>query len=164
MFKINHILLLVCILFSTHAVANIDGVVQRVVDGDTIHVETVDGKKYKVRLLGIDAPELLQPYGMASKKNLKDLIQGRNVKIITNKKDRYKRVLGKILLEKKDINLIMVRQGFAWHYKRYIKDQAKNDVSLYSIAQDFAEDQQLGLWKEPISIPPWDWRRNNRGK
>ena len=120
MFKINHILLLVCILFSNHAVAHIDGVVQRVVDGDTIHVETVDGKKYKVRLLGIDAPELLQPYGMASKKNLKDLIQGRNVKIITNKKDRYKRVLGKILLEKKDINLIMVRLGFAWHYKRYI--------------------------------------------
>ena len=69
MFKINHTLLLVCILFSTHAVANIDGVVQRVVDGDTIHVETIDGKKYKVRLLGIDAPELSQPYGMASKKN-----------------------------------------------------------------------------------------------
>ena len=48
--------------------------VQRVVDGDTVHVEDEAGKKFKVRLTGIDAPEKNQSYGLASTYHLRELL------------------------------------------------------------------------------------------
>ena len=108
--------------------------VQRVVDGDTIHVVDKAGQKFKVRLTGIDAPEQNQPYGLASTYHLRGLLLNKLVLLKSKPKngkpysvDRYKRVLAKIILDGRDINLSQVLSGYAWHFKRYQKQQSSSD-------------------------------------
>lgn len=146
--------------------------VVRVADGDTVTVvkygEADCGKKCrsKIRLLGIDAPEMKMPYGEESKATLERLIKEANgivtVSFQENKKDRYKRIVGKLEANGKDLNLEMIKQGMAWYFKKYRKDVATSDQAKYEKAQKTAEDNRLGLWKASNPMPPWEWRRLNK--
>ncbi|MBT6326298.1 MAG: hypothetical protein HOJ35_10045, partial [Bdellovibrionales bacterium] len=122
--------LLIIILFSisTYTYGDFNAQVVRIVDGDTIQVIDSNGIKFKIRLLGIDTPELKQRFGYESSLSLKKIIDGKSVIIISKTEKnkpytlgRYKRIIGKIILNGKDINLEMVQKGMAWHYKKYIK-------------------------------------------
>ena len=121
-------------------------------DGDTITV--LQGKQQiKVRLFGIDAPELKQPYGKKSKQFLANLIAGKVVEVDENGKDRYKRTIGTIYLSNTDINAQMVESGYAWAYCKFSKE--------YTAQESKAKSQRLGLWRDQEPIPPWEWRREN---
>ena len=140
--------------------------VLRVVDGDTVHVEDEAGKKFKVRLTGIDAPEKNQSYGLASTYHLRGLLLNKIVLLKSKPKkgkpysvDRYKRVLAKIVLNGIDINLSQVISGYAWHFKRYQNQQSPSDRKLYSQAELHAKENNLGLWREKKPIAPWKWRK-----
>ena len=140
--------------------------VQRVVDGDTVHVIDKAGKKFKVRLTGIDAPEKNQPYGLASTYKLTEILINKLVLLKSKPNngkpytiDRYKRVLAKIILDGRDINLSQVLRGYAWHFKRYQKQQSPSDRELYSEAEIDAKKNKLGLWGEKNPIAPWKWRK-----
>ena len=158
------ILLVFLYMISASAYADIIGFVQKVVDGDTIHLKDDYGKLLKVRLLGIDAPEMDQSFGFESREMLVNLVEGERVIIDSRKKDRYKRILGKIYLDDMDVNLTMISKGLAWHYKRYRKDQLKRDIPIYSEAEQTAKDNAIGLWSDTAFIPPWEWRQNKRRK
>ena len=151
-------------MISASAYADIIGFVQKVVDGDTILLTDDYGKLHKVRLLGIDAPEIDQSFGFESREMLVNLVEGERVIIDSRKKDRYKRILGKIYLDDMDVNLTMISKGLAWHYKRYRKDQLKRDIPIYSEAEQTAKDNAIGLWSDTAFIPPWEWRQNKRRK
>lgn len=140
--------------------------VQRVVDGDTVHVIDKAGKKFKVRLTGIDAPEKNQPYGLAATYKLTEILINKLVLLKSKPNngkpytiDRYKRVLAKIILDGRDINLLQVLRGYAWHFKRYQKQQSPSDRELYSEAEIDAKKNELGLWGEKNPIAPWKWRK-----
>ena len=140
--------------------------VQRVVDGDTVHVVNKAGKKFKVRLTGIDAPEKNQPYGLAATYKLTEILINKLVLLKSKPNngkpytiDRYKRVLAKIILDGRDINLSQVLRGYAWHFKRYQKQQSPSDRELYSEAEIDAKKNELGLWEEKNPIAPWKWRK-----
>ena len=140
--------------------------VQRVVDGDTVHVVNKAGKKFKVRLTGIDAPEKNQPYGLAATYKLTEILINKLVLLKSKPNngkpytvDRYKRVLAKIILDGRDINLSQVLRGYAWHFKRYQKQQSPSDRELYSEAEIDAKKNELGLWGEKNPIAPWKWRK-----
>ena len=146
--------------------ADFSAKVQRVVDGDTIYVVDNFGQKFKVRLTGIDAPEQNQPYGLESTYHLKKLLLNKLVLLKSKPKkgkpyslDRYKRVLAKIIFDGKDINLSQVLGGYAWHYKRYQKQQSPSDRESYSQAELNAKKNKLGLWGEKKPIAPWKWRK-----
>ena len=158
------ILLVFLYMISASAYADIIGIVQKVVDGDTIHLTDDNGKLHKVRLLGIDAPEMDQSFGFESREMLVNLVEGERVIIDSRKKDRYKRILGKIYLDDMDVNLTMISKGLAWHYKRYRKDQLKRDIPIYSEAEQTAKDNAIGLWSDTAFIAPWEWRQNKRRK
>ena len=158
------ILLVFMVMTSVYAYADIIGIVQKVVDGDTIHLTDDNGKLHKVRLLGIDAPEMDQSFGFESREMLVNLVEGERVIIEYRKKDRYKRILGKIYLDDMDVNLTMISKGLAWHYKRYRKDQSKQDIPIYSEAEQIAKDNAIGLWSDTALLPPWEWRQNKRRK
>ena len=143
--------------------------VQRVVDGDTVHVIDKAGKKFKVRLTGIDAPEKNQPYGLAATYKLTEILINKLVLLKSKPNngkpytvDRYKRVLAKIILDGRDINLSQVLRGYAWHFKRYQKQQSPSDRELYSEAEIDAKKNKLGLWGEKNPIAPWKWRKINK--
>ena len=124
----------------------------RVVDGDTIRAET-KGKEIKIRLVEIDAPEMNQPFGAQSKNFLNRLLYEKDVTLIAQGEDRYGRVLGNLFSNELNVNMLMVKFGFAWVYDEYAKNS-----SLYKY-QDQAKAENLGLWRAKDPIAPWMWRK-----
>src|SRR5438105_1826482 len=95
------------------------GTVVRISDGDTLVILTSAKRQYKVRLAGIDAPESKQAFGTRSKQSLADLAFQRSAVVHFYKKDRYGRIVGKVVVGNTDVCLEQIRRGFAWHYKQY---------------------------------------------
>ena len=121
------------VLFSPQIFADVSGVISRVIDADTVVLKSDQGINYKIRLLGIDAPEINQVYGKEATRYLSNKVLGKNLKVLGKNKDRYHRLLGKLILNGNDINLDLVKNGMAWHYKLYKKSQEKKDQLLYLV-------------------------------
>ncbi len=75
------------------------------------------------------------------------------------KRDRYGRIVGKVLLDGIDVCLEQVKAGFAWHYKKYQHEQSVEDQRLYAEAEIRAREEGLGLWRENNPNSPWEYRR-----
>jgi micrococcal nuclease len=116
--------------------------VTRVVDGDTYVIETGE----KVRMIGIDAPEMSTDFGNDAKEHLKTLIEGKTIELQPDKKtgdkDRYNRLLRYAILNGEDINLRMVCDGFAIAYTKFKFSKAES----YTSCQINAEGSDLGMW------------------
>lgn len=138
----------------------ITGRVVNVHDGDTLTVLDESHTQHKIRLAGIDAPELGQAYGRASRDYLAKEVAGKTVSIEWNKHDKYGRTVGKVLLDGKDECLEQVMAGFAWHYKKYEREQTPEDRRIYSAAEQDAREAKRGLWQDREPLPPWEWRKN----
>ena len=134
------------------------GKVVGITDGDTITVLDAGKTEHKVRLMGIDAPEKKQDFGNESKKALSYYIYQKEVTVEYKKQDRYKRKVGKVILDNQDICLQMVKDGMAWHYKDYEKEQSKTDRDLYSQAELKARESRLGLWQDSKATAPSAFR------
>jgi endonuclease YncB( thermonuclease family)/methylphosphotriester-DNA--protein-cysteine methyltransferase len=136
----------------------IEGQVINVHDGDTITVLDKDKKKFHIRLQGIDAPELKQARGAESQANLSRMVMGKQVSIIWTKVDKYRRTVGTIMLNGKDMNIEQVKAGLAWHFKKYADEQDPKDRVTYARAEEEARAARLGLWQDPNPTPPGDYR------
>jgi endonuclease YncB( thermonuclease family) len=134
------------------------GKVVGITDGDTITVLDADKTEHKIRLMGIDAPEKKQDFGNESKKALSNYIYQKEITVEYKKQDRYKRKVGKIILGKQDICLQMIKDGMAWHYKDYEREQPKIDRDLYSQAELKAREEKKGLWQDSKAIAPSTFR------
>ncbi|MDB6117318.1 MAG: putative prophage MuMc02, nuclease [Verrucomicrobiaceae bacterium] len=132
----------------------IAGKVVSVHDGDTLTLQSGGrgSKKLKVRLEGIDAPEIGQPYGDVSRQALNNMVYGRMVTIVPVTVDKYGRTVGRVVLGRLDVNGEMVRIGLAWWYDRYSQDAG------LSQAQQQARYYHWGLWRDENPTPPWTWR------
>ena len=124
-----------------------------VTDGDIIGVLIEGKKKVTVRLNGIDAPEIGQDYSAKAKQALSKRIHEKQVTVKVSGKDKHGRSIGDVFLNKEDINLWLVANGYAWHYKRFSKD-----VTLAN-AEVKAQDAKIGLWSMTKPMAPWDYRR-----
>ena len=135
---------------------SVSGRVVSVADGDTITIIGDGNAQYKIRLNAIDAPEKSQAFGQKSKQQLSNYVFGKDVTVTWKSKDKYGRVLGTVFVGGKDINLQMVRDGYAHHYKRFDNSPA------YAAAETEARQKRRGLWSDPNPISPEDYR--HRGK
>ena len=86
----------------------------------------------------------------------------RQVIVQSDKRDRYGREVGTVLVNGKDANLEQVTRGFAWHYKAYEREQSTNDRKLYDFAEQQARAGRRGLWADVDPVPPWDFRHSKR--
>jgi len=136
----------------------ITGKVVGVHDGDSITVLAAGNVQLKVRLEGIDAPELKQAFSQQSKEALSGLVFGKTVNLHVTGKDRYKRTLAVVVVEGVNVNLELVRRGMAWRYDKYSKDAA------LLAAQDEAKAARRGLWADAAPVPPWEWRTKAKTK
>ena len=144
---------------SAFATKTLQGRVVKVADGDTITVLDAGNVQHRIRLDKIDAPEKNQPFGEASRKHLAAFVADQIVEVEWTKKDKYGRILGTvwaILPTRTDVNLQMVKDGFAWHYKHF------DSTPSYAAAETAARTAKRGLWKDPAPIPPHMFR--NTGK
>lgn len=127
-------------------------------DGDTLTGLSSDKEQVKVRLDAIDAPELGQAFGQTSKKALSDKVFGRQVVVLRKTIDRYGRTIGHVLVDGRDVNLEMLEEGMAWHYKHFDRNARLSD------AEASARAARKGLWGDAEPVPPWDWRQSRRDK
>lgn len=130
--------------------------VRSVYDGDTVVVGCDQGK-LKVRVYGIDAPEMgQQPWGEQSRDLLRSLAPAGPVRVRVVDTDNYGRTVAQLLSEDQDLGLTMVRQGGAVVYEQY------NRFESYRTAQAQARQEQLGVWSRPgAQQKPWEWRKLN---
>jgi len=160
---IKALLVLSALLLSASAQPqSIFGKVVGVSEGDTITVLDAYKQQHKVRLDGIDAPESKQAYGSGAKQSLSDLVFGKTVTVNILTKDRYRRVLGRVTLDGKNINLEQVNRGFAWFYRFYAKGLRPEDAAAYEQAEAIARKEKRGLRADGEPMPPWDYRRSGR--
>lgn len=135
-------------------VTQLHGIVTDVHDGDTLKLQS--GKEtVKIRLAYIDAPELSQLYGYASKTSLEELTLRKRVEATCIGKDRYGRLLCTLLVGADDINAMQVKRGMAWAYLHY----APKGTPLKAL-QEIAMKSQRGLWSEPNPEAPWKYRHD----
>ena len=146
--------ILLLLLISTNLLSlELKGKIIHISDGDTVHLLTDKKEKIKIRLNDIDAPENKQAYGNKSKENLKNYIYQKNVVVEYKNKDKYKRVLGTIYYQNRDINLQQIKDGYAWVYKKY-----SNNKTYYK-AEKLARDKRVGLWIDKNPLEPWEFRK-----
>jgi endonuclease YncB( thermonuclease family) len=172
--KIFGLALALIVAFCPVGAEVLTGHVVGVTDGDTITVLDAAKVQHKIRVAGIDAPEKKQAFGQVSKENLSRLVFDKEVDIEWTKLDRYKRIVGKVLVASPncssacartfDAGLSQVGAGLAWWYRKYAKEQPAADHPKYEKAEQGAQSRQQGLWSDKSPIAPWDWRSGNRGE
>ena len=150
--------LFLAILAGPLRAAEYAGKVVSISDGDTLTLLVPDGvrfKQVKVRLGEIDTPESKQPYGTRAQQTLSDLAFGQQARVVVQDTDRFGRTVGRVYVGSVDVNAEMVKQGAAWVYRQYAKDQ-----SLFRLEEQ-AKSAKRGLWGLPEAerCPPWDWRK-----
>ncbi len=137
---------------------SLTGNVIKIVDGDTFDILTDSITTVRIRMNGIDCPERKQDYYQVSKDALIKYIFGKNVQLITYGTDRYKRTIADVFYNNKNINIAMIKNGFAWYYKKY-----SSDKEMAKAEQD-ARASKIGLWQMANPIAPWDFRRSKKKK
>ena len=131
--------------------------------GDSVNVIDTNGKKHKLRLAYIDAPETNQAHGMASRDALRSVLNGQKVEVIVFELDQYRREVAKIMLDGQDVNQWLLEQGHVWHYVSIAKrKQNKLDYADYAYAEAVARQVRLGLWQQRAPLAPWTFRKNQR--
>ena len=144
-------ILFAVMLGASPALADVSGRVSRVHDGDTF---TLAGQK--VRIWGIDAPELKQQCGgvacgTAARDALQQLVRSRTVVCVQVDRDRYKRIVASCRAAGRDLGEAMVRSGNALDYRRYSRGR-------YRDAERAAQARRVGMWSGEFE-KPWEYRR-----
>ena len=130
--------------------------VSRIADGDSFTLVR-EGRETEVRLYGIDAPEQAQPFYRKAETFTRKMLQKGRIELKEVDRDRYGRTVAWVYVDSQCLNKELVRHGLAWHYKHHSKD-----LHLARL-EDSARNVKAGLWSDPLSIPPWEYRKR-KGK
>ena len=135
-----------------------DARVIAVMDGDTVMVLR-DGKKIKVRMANIDAPESDQAYGKESRQALLDRVLQKQVRIKSQAVDSYGRMIAEIRVDGRSVNEEQLRNGMAWEYSHF-----HSNKHLLALGKQ-AQQEQRGLWSQSGQpIAPEQWRKTHPDK
>ena len=122
-------------------------------DGDTVLVLLGNNIQKILRLSEVDCPETGQAFGKNAKQFTSSQIFGKNIEFIETDIDRYGRTIAKIYYDNKYLSAEIIKAGLGWWYYHY-----SNNKNLKMI-EDEASKNKIGLWSDPNSIPPWEWRK-----
>jgi endonuclease YncB( thermonuclease family) len=147
-------LILLLIIFNFYQVKEYSGKIVYVIDGDTFILQTTE-ERLKIRMDCIDAPEKDQDFGSESKNFLERFLY-KECKVFSKSSDLYGRTIGMLYVDNINVNLLSIREGFSWHYKKYSSD------SVFTRAEIKAREGKKGLWSNSEAIAPWVWRILNK--
>jgi micrococcal nuclease len=138
--------------------ADFTGPVVGVIDGDTIEV-LHSQRPERIRLHGIDCPEKGQAFGQPAKEATSTAVFGKEVRLHTHGKDKYRRTIADVLLpDGTNVNQRLVQDGWCWWYEKH----APKDLALQQSQQE-AKETKRGLWADANPVPPWLYRRLRSG-
>lgn len=162
--RVPLVTLTLCLLVATCADADtLAATVVGVHDGDSLVVRDAAGKPREVRIIGIDAPETGQPSGDDSRANLEKLAGGKQVVVNYDTVDSSNRIIGKVLVDGRDVGLEQLGGGFAWAYQHFPNEQTPGEQRTYRDSEALARRNRLGLWKAFSPQAPWEYRAAYRG-
>ena len=124
-----------------------------VIDGDTVTVADEEQRLHRIRVMGLDAPELAQPYGSTAKEALARLILHKELHVLPTGLDKYDRELAVLRYDSVigpiDVAETMISAGHAFSYG-----------GQHYKAQEYAAERRLGVWADlRYQERPWLYRR-----
>lgn len=127
-----------------------------VTDGDTLWAQPEEGgKPVRIRIDGIDAPEICQAGGQSARDALAARVKGRAVELAVRGEDDYGRTVAGVLVDGEDIAGWMVGQGHAWSYR------GKRGAARYASLQKQAQSERRGVFSDASAVPPRVFRKRN---
>ena len=130
--------------------------VTHVTDGDTLWVRPLaGGEAFKLRLQGLDAPEICQNWGRESRAALERRLARRTVTVVVSRHDDYGRALARVRLDGEDVGAWMVRQGHAWSYRW------RRSPGPYAAEEAQAASARRGLFADATAQRPRDFRQQH---
>lgn len=142
------LLLLVCLLVPGPALAEVV-TVESVQSGDSVRLNNGE----RVRLFGLDAPELAQPHGPEAREWLAKRVEGLRVTVETHGRDTFGRQYVVLVVNHRKINQELVAAGYAW----WDQKNFPGEVDLERLQRE-AKEERRGLWADPSPVAPWDFR------
>lgn len=134
------------------ASAQLCGKVVDVHDGDTFTLLAKGNRKVKIRLHGIDCPELKQDFGDKAQACASNLLMGKQLCVDSTDADRYGRIVAIVKTPwGRNVNKVLLRRGLAWHYKKY------DNNPKWANIENKARKHKRGLWQQR-HVAPWVWR------
>ncbi|TYI63107.1 hypothetical protein E1A91_D10G298800v1 [Gossypium mustelinum] len=118
--------------------------------------EQILAREYRIRLRGIDAPEMSMPFGEEAKKELAKLVDGKCLRVLVYGEDQYGRYVADIYCNGIFAQEVMLKKGLAWHYVAYDKRVE------FATWQKEAQVKRTGLWVQSNPEKPWEWRKKNK--
>lgn len=138
--------------------ASLFGKVIDVSSGDVITVFNLN-RPVRVKLLGVDAPEMDQAFGDVAKKHLSDLIHGKSVLVEYSGIAADRSVAGRVLLNDIDIGAQMIRDGVAWFDPNNLSHLSATDREVYQQSEQAARSERRGLWQAENPVAPWEFAK-----
>lgn len=133
----------------------------KVIDGDGFVAMNATNERIGVRIAGIDAPELQQPYGLAARDHLQQMLDQGEAMLRCFKQDHYRRHVCEVAVGEHDLGLEQIKAGYAWWYRQYRKELTPATNARYSAAESEARAERRGLWQAP-ALEPARWRQSRR--
>ena len=142
-----------CLLHSQAWAETLNGTVISIASGDTFILKTSAGEE-KIRLEGIDCPEMEQPFGDKAKQFTASKILNKQVEAEIISRDNYNGTWAVVYTsDGKSLNQELLKVGLAWWYHKYSDDQSLGELETK------ARLKHRGLWNQIAPIAPWDFRR-----
>ncbi len=149
------LLLLTSVIFNLACAEEFDAKVIVVMDGDTVMVLR-DGKKVKVRLANIDAPESNQEFGKESRQSLANRVLKKQVRVNSLAVDSFGRMIAEISLDGQSVNEEQVRKGMAWANSHSHRNKHYLELNKQ------AKQSRRGLWAQSVQpVSPDQWRKSH---
>ena len=128
----------------------------KVIDGDTLEVRH-QGRKLRVRLFGIDAPEWQQDFSHQAKEFTRQRVEGQRVELRSKEWDKYGRLVAVVHIGGNSLNEELLREGLVWVHIYYCKEPI---CRKWRRLEKEARMAKRGLWKQDTPVPPWEWKQN----
>jgi endonuclease YncB( thermonuclease family) len=145
-----------CCLCTDVNAASMFGKVIDVNSGDVITIVNLN-RPVRVKLVGVDAPEMDQAFGDVAKKHLSDLIHDKSVVVEYSGIAADGSVSGRVLLNDADIGAQMIRDGAAWFDPNNLSNLSGKDREIYQHSEKAARDERRGLWQAVNPTAPWEF-------
>ena len=144
-----------CFLSTDVQAASLFGKVIEVNSGDVLTIFNLN-RPVRVKLLGVDAPEMNQAFGDVAKKHLADLVLDKSVLVEYSGIASDSSLTGRVLLNNSDIGAQMIRDGAAW-FDTNTNRLSTTDRDVYQQSEQAARNERRGLWQEENPIAPWEF-------
>lgn len=151
--------LALAIIISSFASADASSLFGKVIEvnsGDVITLTNLN-RPVRVKLMGVDAPEMNQAFGDVAQKHLSDLVFEKSVLVEYAGIAADSSLTGRVLLNDADIGAQMIRDGVAWFDPSNGSRLSPTNQEVYQQSEQAARSEKRGLWQDQNPVAPWEF-------